>query len=308
MNEYNQILRDRLVFKNFDEIETRKLRILIQNLPFSSHYLFEFNSYEPSKIDVSLNFKAPELIESICNLYKPEEWLIFEKSREFIADVWFEFDSINKGYSSSLFFTLKNFNHKNPERIIDFSNKIFRNVKPQQKENVEDLLSLIPSVNAISHIGLMNNRKDSPIRINIKKAENNLSELLNVLGLKVSTNEIIEICQLADTLTLTFDVNHNGIGERFGIECFFNQQNIEYEKQKVFFEKLFALGMMNEIFFKIYEDWIGVDETPDISFAFNSLKGFKSSYIWRIVNHIKIVNESGKYYAKIYLAFGHKWI
>jgi len=316
MVDYDSVLGNRIVFQSLDQLERDKLRHLIENLPVSSHCMLEFpTNTEEIKPDFSIDFKSPKLVpsglDSFCQ-HLFDLWKSDERFARYIADGWIEFDSIGKKYSHSTFFTVKNFNHRKLDEIRYFFEK---SVSLQKKKTfkVFEVFGKISSDNIVSHIGFMHNRENTPIRINIKKAKENLNELLKVLDLHIVINQGVKtLIQTADSITFTIDVFEDGIGKRLGFECFFKEQNNNYLPQKKFMDKLIQLGFASEQTANIINDWIGISEinwsllADDHPMAL--LSRIKPVYFWRILNHFKIVLENGEVKVKTYLAFGYKWM
>jgi len=309
MDAYNSVLWDRKIFNGFSPDEIYKLKNLFEKLPFSSHCILEFPTINYRKIDFSINLKSQEILQSYFKPTYDTNYSILKNASEFIADVWVEFDSTEKDYTSSHFFSIKNFDHFEPQSVSRFIHQ-FSNASPlDAEEQLRKVLSVIPKDNIVSHVGFMQNRKFSPTRLNIKKAENNIDDLIGILDLDIQSADVWHIIKCADTLTLTVDVSSEGVGSRFGIECFFNGQesnNLSYQR---FISKLIELGYANSELADCCNEWIGVNKADETSsIASQLLMNIKSSYFWRIINHFKIVIEPNQVQVKVYLGFGHKWI
>ena len=317
MRIYSDRIFGQNIFRPFPRHETEKIIRMFETLPFSSYAMLEMEAVGPQKIDFSANIKKlahddhygsqNPLIAHIL-----EQWKTDEVLAHYLADMWVEYDSHPDGYRESTFLTLRNFDHTAPEKDLEtIDTRTGLNLPAAHKEKIRATLKNIPAANTVSHLGFMVSRGHAPVRINIKKSEKNLPEVLAALDIHLpETETIAPLLRLADTVTLAIDVDETGITPRVGFECFFNAQNREYPPQALFLDALVAAGLCAETTRDQTLEWIGIDPLEGENDALpidGIVSKIQFSYLWRIVNHVKIVVENGKVIAKLYLAFGHKW-
>jgi hypothetical protein len=311
-NVYWQDIKASLFFKLYNEETQNKIFNILDITPVSQYIMFEANGYLKDSLDISLNYINPTYIpisNSICESNINSTIDSLKSSNlfsEYIGDMWVEYDSVKQGFSPSVFFTLKNFNHKtNHDFLKLFSFYEFYN-KANIKHIATEVLGLVPSENIISHIAIMTSRESNPFRINIKKSKDNLNVLLNIF--KIEPPQIIfDIIALADSLTLTLDITANGVGNRIGYECFFNNQTTGGQQQMALLHYLLNANLISHNAKEAVLQWI--EAIPDVE-AYEIdrfIKKFKTPYIWKILNHIKLTQEKQNISAKLYLAIGHSW-
>jgi hypothetical protein len=223
-----------------------------------------------------------------------------------IADAWLEFDSQKDFYSESIFFTIKNLTHRQPAIIHSFLKQLPTQLENSMLKQLEIFLTQLPEKAIVSHIGIMSSRENAPLRVNIKNLD---SDFLPMVKKWFPQTPAITstLLKYADKLTLTLDITPNGLDTtRFGIECFFNEQHQSYLPQK----KLLLILVKNKLCSKANFDtalnWIDVLPSHGL-IADQYLSSLLFSYVWRIINHIKLVVKQSEIEAKIYLSFGHQW-
>jgi hypothetical protein len=311
-NVYWQHIKAALFFKLYNEETQNKIFNILDITPVSQYIMFEANGYLKDSLDISLNYINPTYIpisNSICESNINSTIDSLKSSNlfsEYISDMWVEYDSVEKGFNPSVFFTLKNFKHQSNNDFLKlFSHYDFYN-NSKIKENVTNVLRLIPNENTISHIAIMTSRETNPIRINIKKSKNNLDKLLSVFSIDPS-KKIFDIIALADSLTLTLDITNSGIGNRIGYECFFNNQTTNGQQQAALLQYLSRKDLITSSAIDAIFQWIEAVPNIEVYEIDKFIKKFKTPYIWKILNHIKLIQEEQNISAKIYLAMGHSW-
>lgn len=308
---YGPYILNTNLFKQLPVAEIEKFKKLAKLTPFSSHNILEFSALHPSTLDFSVNivdynFRFNENFLQHTQQLILANWRNNQMLQKHIADAWLEFDSQKDFYSESIFFTIKNLNHRQPAIIHSFLKQLPTQLENSVLKQLEIFLTQLPEKAIISHIGIMSSRENSPLRINIKNLDSDFLPMVKKWF--PQTPAIIStLIEHADKLTLTLDITANGVDTtRFGIECFFNEQHLNYPAQKNLLQTLVEHELCSKNTRDTALDWIDVLPSKKIV-ADQYLSSLMHSYVWRIINHIKIVVKQTEIQAKIYLSFGHQW-